>query len=276
MLKRILTAVFGVPLVFAFVVMSAYAPIAVDVAIAIVCSVSVGEFAHATRTLRQYQLSIPSIIFAVAYPMLVSYVSGIIILYAYTAVMMSVLILFHKKISFKEFAYIYSMTVIITLFLSTLILTKNADSSHSAFYFLFFLGLPWLADIGAYFTGSLVGRHKLCPKISPKKTIEGVIGGTVVCVLATCLLTWIFADFIYNKTVKVNYINLAVLTFIGSLFSVLGDLSFSLVKRAFEIKDYGSIFPGHGGMLDRFDSVVFVSPLIMIFISYFPILTPVQ
>lgn len=275
MLKRVLTAIFGVPLVLAFVVLSAYTPVAVDAAIAIVCSVSVGEFAHATHTLKQYQLSIPSIIFAVAFPLLISYGYGLMTLYAYTVIMMSVLILFHEKITFREFAYIYSMTVIITLFLSSLILTKNSDSSHSAFYLLFFFGLPWLADIGAYFTGSLLGKHKLCPKISPKKTIEGVVGGTVLCVLATCLLTWIFAELIYNKAVLVNYVNLIALSFIGSLFSVLGDLSFSLVKRVFEIKDYGTIFPGHGGMLDRFDSVVFVSPLIMIFISYFPILTPV-
>lgn len=272
MLKRILTAAVGVPLVLAVVFFSSSLPVLIDIAMAIVCSVSVGEFAYATKTLRQYHLSIPSLIFAAAYPMLMTYGYGSILLYAYAAFMLSMTILFHKKITFKEFAYIFSMTVIITLFACTIVSMKNRDTAHVSFYFILSLGLPWLADIGAYFTGSFIGKHKLCPNISPKKTIEGAIGGTVVCMGATCLLAWIFTTFFYGGKTEVNYISLIVLAFLGSLFSILGDLSFSLVKRTFNIKDYGNIFPGHGGMLDRFDSVIFVSPLILIYISYFPIL----
>ena len=272
MLKRILTAAVGVPLVLAVVFFSSSLPVLIDIAMAIVCSVSVGEFACATKTLKQYHLSIPSLIFAAAYPMLMSYGYGFMLLYAYAAFMLSMTILFHKKITFKEFAYIFSMTVIITLFASTIVSMKNRDTAHVAFYFILSLGLPWLADIGAYFTGSFIGKHKLCPNISPKKTVEGAVGGTIVCMGSTCLLAWIFTTFFYGGKTDVNYISLLVLAFVGSLFSILGDLSFSLVKRTFNIKDYGYIFPVHGGMLDRFDSVIFVSPLILIYISYFPIL----
>ena len=252
MLKRILTAAVGVPLVLAVVFFSSSLPILIDIAMAIVCSVSVGEFACATKTLKQYHLSIPSIFFAIAYPMLMSYGYGFMLLYAYAAFMLSMTILFHKKITFKDFAYIFSMTVVITLFASTIVSMKNRDTAHVAFYFILSLGLPWLADIGA--------------------TIEGAVGGTIVCMCATCLLAWIFTAFFYGGKTEVNYISLLVLAFIGSQFSILGDLSFSLVKRTFNIKDYGYIFPGHGGMLDRFDSVIFVSPLILTYISYFPIL----
>lgn len=272
MLKRFLAAAIGVPLIFAVVFCSTALPVIIDLAMALVCAMSVGEFAHATKTLRLYQLSIPSIVFAVAFSVLYSPGFGFITAYLYTAVMLSMMIFFHEKISFKEFAYIYSMTILITIALSSITSMKNTHPAHIPFYFLLSLGLPWFADIGAYFVGSFLGKHKLCPKISPKKTVEGAIGGVIVCILATCLLTWIFADLIYQKTVWINYLSLCLLAFVGSLFSILGDLSFSLVKRTFQIKDYGNIIMGHGGMLDRFDSVIFVAPLIRIYIFYFPIM----
>ena len=149
---------------------------------------------------------------------------------------------------------------------------KDMDTVHSSFYFVITLALPWLADAGAYFAGSFFGKHKLCPEISPKKTIEGAVGGTIVCVLATCGVGWLFADIIFDRTVQINYLNLAILSLIGSLLSILGDLSFSVVKRAFDIKDYGNLIPGHGGILDRFDSVVFVAPFLYIMVAYLPIM----
>ena len=163
--------------------------------------------------------------------------------------------------------------MIITIALSTIIQMKNMDTAHASFYFILSLGLPWMADIGAYFAGSFLGKHKLCPTISPKKTIEGVVGGVLLCVGATCLIGWIFADLIYGKTVEIQYLPLCILALIGSFMSVIGDLSFSVIKRYFEIKDYGFIIPGHGGFLDRFDSVIFVSPFVWMFITYFPIMT---
>lgn len=272
MLKRILAGVVGIPLILLIVFFSADAPIIIDIAITLVCAISVGEFAHATKTLRLFQISIPCIVFSVAYPMLMSYGYGMLIIYAFTAAELAMMVFFHEKISFKDFAYIFSMTLVITVSLSTIITMKNSDPARSAFYFMLALWLPWLADIGAYFSGSFLGRHKLCPKISPKKTIEGAVGGTIFCVLATCGLAWFFADVFYQHAVRVDYLSLCILSFTGALFSIIGDLSFSVVKRTFDVKDYGHLIPGHGGMLDRFDSVIFVSPLIMFYITYFPIL----
>ena len=93
----------------------------------------------------------------------------------------------------------------------------------------------------------------------------------MVCVLATCGIGWLFADLVYQN-ISMNYVNLAVLSLIGSLLSILGDLSFSVVKRTFEIKDYGNLIPGHGGVLDRFDSVVVVSPFLYIMMAYMPVM----
>ena len=271
MVKRILSGVVGISFIIAVIVLSGNIPVIIDIFVAAVCAIAVGEFANATGTLKHWQISFPSMAFAVVYPMLMNYDAMLIVGYAYTAVMLSMMIFCHKKISFREFAYIYSMSVIITVSLSTLIQMKNMDMAHPAFYFVITLALPWLADAGAYFIGVLFGKHKLCPEISPKKTIEGAVGGIVVCILATCGIGWIFAEWIYQN-VQVNYINLAVLSLIGSLLSILGDLSFSVVKRTFDVKDYGNLIPGHGGVLDRFDSVVVVAPFLYIMMAYMPMM----
>lgn len=272
MLKRILSGAVGISLIIVVLCLSSTVPILVDIFISLVCAVAVYEFTNAVGSLKLFQISIPSIAFAFIYPMVFIYGVSSVIWYIYTAIMLSMMIFFHKKISFKEFAYTYSMSVIITLSLSTIITMKDMDVQHSALYFVITLALPWLADAGAYFVGSMLGKHKLCPEISPKKTIEGAIGGVIVCMLTTCGVAFIFAQFIYGNTISVNYINLLILAFAGSLLSILGDLSFSLIKRSFNIKDYGNLIPGHGGVLDRFDSVVFVSPFLLIMITYLPIL----
>ncbi len=272
MLKRILSGAVGITFIISVMILSGTVPVIVDTFVAAVCAVAVGEFANAAKLWKHWQIVFPSMAFAVVYPMLMTYGMMLILGYIYTAIMLAAMIFCHEKISFKEFACLYSMTVIITVSLSTIIQMKDMDTAHSSFYFAVTLALPWLADAGAYFAGSFFGKHKLCPSISPKKTIEGAIGGTLVCVLATCGIGWLFAEVIFGGRVRMNYINLAVLSFIGSLLSILGDLSFSVIKRTFAIKDYGNLIPGHGGILDRFDSVVVVSPFLYIMMAYMPIM----
>ena len=273
MAKRFLAAAIGVPMILAVVFFGVYAPVLFDISVAIICAISVGEFSHATNTLKLYQISIPSLLFAAAYPFLLTLGYSDIAVYVYSGIVLSMMIFFHKKITYKELAYIFCMTMIITCSLSTIVSMKNTDNAHASFYFVLALGLPWMADIGAFFAGSFLGKHKLCPEISPKKTVEGAVGGVIFCVAATCFIGWLFTTLLYGGSVRVEYISLGCLAFIGSLLSILGDLSFSLVKRNFGIKDYGTILPGHGGFLDRFDSVFFVSPLMLVIISYFPIIS---
>ncbi len=272
MLQRILSGVIGITFIVLVILFSSSVPIIIDILISLVCVVAIVEFANATRTFKLFQLSIPSMVFSFIYPMLLDYDMGTMIWYIYTAIMLSMMIFNHKKITFIEFAYIYSMTIIITVSLSGIITMKDMDVVHSSFYFVLTLALPWLADAGAYFIGTLMGKHKLCPDISPKKTIEGAIGGSIICILVMCFVGYIFSSWIYGGTVDVNYLHLALLSLFGSVISILGDLSFSLVKRTFQIKDYGNLIPGHGGVLDRFDSVVFVTPFLLIMITYLPVL----
>ena len=143
--------------------------------------------------------------------------------------------------------------------------------SLGLFYLILSLGGAWFSDTGAYFVGCAVGKHKMAPVISPKKTWEGAVGGVVVCLICMLLVGKAFELLIPGASV--NYLSLALLAPFASVISIIGDLSASLVKRQFGIKDFGNIMPGHGGVLDRFDSVLFVMPLIWGVAQSAPIVT---
>lgn len=118
----------------------------------------------------------------------------------------------------------------------------------------------WGCDTCAYCVGVLIGKHKMAPILSPKKSVEGAVGG----VLGTALLTVLYG-FIFKEQMEfsIEYIFvLAGISAVGALISMVGDLAASAIKRNYDIKDYGTLIPGHGGILDRFDSVIFTAPII--------------
>lgn len=118
----------------------------------------------------------------------------------------------------------------------------------------------WGADTGAYFAGRAFGRIKLYPKVSPGKTVEGLIGGTVAAVAVAFLVRWMF-------TVQITDLDTVVVGLIAGLFGIAGDLSESLLKRSVGAKDSSRLIPGHGGFLDRFDAVIFVAPAVFVYIT---------
>lgn len=131
-------------------------------------------------------------------------------------------------------------------------------ADHSLFIWLVFL-TAFGTDIMAYFSGYAFGKHKLCPVISPKKTIEGSIGGT----LGSMILCGLFGYFIMPQYL----LHCMVIGALGAAVSQLGDLTASIFKRKMGIKDYGDLIPGHGGILDRFDSVLFTAPLVYYYVA---------
>lgn len=274
MRERIISAAFLIVLIAAVVLLSLKFTIFIDLFVALICACSVFEFCKAVKTLGVFQISLLSMVFSFVHPMLMPYGITIISCYVYTILMLCMLIFFHEKISFKDFAYTFSMTLIITVSLSLIISMKDADPQHSTMYFVMAIAVPWLADVGAYFTGVFLGKHKLCPKISPKKTIEGAVGGVAFCTVATIIVAFLFCKLIYADEINIDYFNVMIIGFGGSLLSILGDLSFSVIKRSYSVKDYGDLIPGHGGILDRFDSVICFVPFMYIIITYLPMIIP--
>lgn len=126
-----------------------------------------------------------------------------------------------------------------------------------------------LTDTCALFAGKYFGKRKLAPKISPKKTVAGAIGGFFGSVISAVVYGIIIK--LTSAEISVNFLSLAALGFLSAIFAQLGDLSMSAVKREAGIKDYGNIIPGHGGILDRIDSIVFTAPLVYYFIMFFKV-----
>lgn len=128
----------------------------------------------------------------------------------------------------------------------------------------------WGCDTCAYCVGMLIGKHKMSPKLSPKKSIEGAVGGVIGAALLTILYGMIF-KFAMNST-QTHVFIMAGISAVGALISMVGDLTASAIKRNYEIKDYGKLIPGHGGILDRFDSVIFTAPVIYFLAANFIVL----
>lgn len=135
------------------------------------------------------------------------------------------------------------------------------NSGKGLFWLVLVFVISYMTDTFAYFSGMLFGKHKLIPRVSPKKTIEGSVGGTVMAVVFS--LVWYFVyNAIFDNAVTDHIPVILVLALFGSLASQLGDLLMSALKRSFGVKDFGRILPGHGGILDRFDSVLAVSVIL--------------
>ena len=185
-----------------------------------------------------------------------------------------------KTIDFGRLSgFVYFSGVIIFCFYSLIHLKRVLPFTvyrYDAVYFiLLILCFAWGGDTSAYFAGRAFGKHKLAPVVSPHKTVEGAVGGVAGSIVAGMVLTLIYAllsaryHVITINVQPYHYLILAVMGGIASVLGILGDLFASAVKRQVGIKDYGTIFPGHGGILDRFDSVMFVAPFVSIAVRFF-------
>lgn len=146
------------------------------------------------------------------------------------------------------------------LLLSYIILIRRFPEPYGFHLLIFTYCLSWGCDTGAYFVGTLMGKHKLMPRISPKKSVEGAVGGLVIGSTAGIL---------YLRYFGFPLLPWLIVAPVGTIIAQLGDLFESLLKRAAHIKDSGQFLPGHGGVLDRFDSLVFVAPFVYYVALYF-------
>ena len=165
-----------------------------------------------------------------------------------------------KGVDLVTFGKAFILTVYATLGFGSLSALRVAHFGGLV-VILIVLVIAWMSDTGAYFTGVLIGKHKMAPVISPKKTWEGFFGGWVFAIGCAALLA-VICNWAYAPTLHFSVSRFAVIAAILAPLSVLGDLLASLIKRRCGIKDYGNLMPGHGGVMDRFDSVVFIAPLL--------------
>ncbi len=266
---RVLTGVgiflFGLPIVL----LSDY--IVYPIALGILCVIACFELLRVFGMQKNLFVSIPSYILTLAGPIFASdvfnYEGGqtryilylALALFAYLIYLAGVAVLSSGKISFKSVSSVFTSVCYITVSFTSMALLRYMQMG------VYFFGLvfvtAWMCDTFAYFTGRLIGKHKLAPELSPKKTIEGSIGGIVFAVLG-CLLYGLIVESAFN--VSANYLVLGAIGLFGSVVSQIGDLWASLIKREYGIKDYSKLLPGHGGIMDRFDSILAISAPLMV------------
>lgn len=188
-----------------------------------------------------------------------------IVLYAVVVVLIA--LKKHKTIKFETISFCCGFNVLIQLCLNILLIYRDIFKDRSIYYVFLVCLIPWACDTGAYFIGLKFGRNKFAAEISPKKTVEGVIGGILTSCASVIIYDLICAHFF---AYRINVFVSIVVMLVGSFAAVIGDLIGSLIKRQFKTKDFGFIFFGHGGILDRFDSWLFSNFVL------FPILTSFQ
>ncbi|MBR5044809.1 MAG: phosphatidate cytidylyltransferase [Clostridia bacterium] len=261
MLTRILTACVLIPLLVLILFFSG--TLVYPIAWAILAGVAVFEMFRVFGREKDFWLSIPAYLIAVGLPFGYYFSDfGTKILLAATLVYLLFVIsvaVFHRgRFPFADAASVFVAVIYISVGFAALSAIRYGIAFGKYLCLLAFIG-PWTTDTFAYFTGRFFGRHKLIPEVSPKKTVEGSVGGTVFCIVGYIVFGLVM-QFGYGFTV--NYWMLGVAGLLVAVISQIGDLIASLIKREHEIKDYGRIFPGHGGVMDRFDSVLTTSILL--------------
>lgn len=185
--------------------------------------------------------------------------SLLIFSYMYLFLMLTVAVFSRGSVGIGQDLTAAGMIFYVIVGFASVVLLRDAPNG-AYLYLLIFLS-AWVTDTGAYFTGVCFGKHKLIPDVSPKKTVEGAIGGVITCVLVFVAFGAIVGAI---SDLTPHYIRLALVGFVTSIVSMVGDLIASLLKRKYGVKDYGKLFPGHGGVMDRFDSVLATAPFLYI------------
>lgn len=279
MKQRMITVACGVTALV--LVLLFYKTMILNASIAIVAVLAVREIFGAAGISKSKALIACCYVYAAVLPF--SYYckfsgTGILLTFALLFALFSVMLKEHETVRVESMALCFMVTVLITASMTGLIyirddLLSSPVKDLPVFYIaLAFIG-AWITDGGGYIFGTLMGKHKLSPKISPKKTIEGAVGGIVSSIVFSVLFLLAYGAYLrfYGITANYNYLSVIVLSIACAVVSIIGDLSASLIKRQNNIKDFGTLLPGHGGILDRFDSLLFVIPLVIVWMRLFPV-----
>ena len=265
---RIITSIITLPLLL--VVLIVLPPLFTALLMMAMCAVAAYELLWTTGYVRQLRLLIYTMI-AAACTALWSYLGsphgwGLAGIIVFCSVLFGEMLLSKAKLPFSKVALCFAGGLLIPYLLSSIMRLRIMELGQV--YVLLPFVMAFMSDTCAYFTGKFLGRHKLAPTISPKKTVEGLFGGLAGAVLGMIIYSLVLM-LAFDQ--RVNFLYAVVYGILGSLASVLGDLTFSVIKRQTGIKDYGKLIPGHGGVLDRFDSMTVVAPVAETLLIILPI-----
>lgn len=261
-IKRVLSALLGMPLVI--VVLMLKNIYLVDIAFTIIAIVCLYEFYKAFHCKYKPVIWVgylSTIIIATLHFFANGSLFNLIILTLFISFLILFLLVFKKKINIVDVAITILGICYITLFILFIPLTREIPDGHLLIWYIF--AATWGTDVFAYLVGSKFGKHKFTD-VSPKKSIEGCIGGIVGAVIIMLVITYAYNTIFY---LNISYTFIGIIAIALSIISQIGDLVASSIKRFVGIKDFGNIIPGHGGMLDRFDSVIFTAPLAYLLIA---------
>jgi phosphatidate cytidylyltransferase len=273
-----MTAVIGVPLGIAVLILD-FDPLYL-VLLSVFSVISVYELLIATKYLQNKLISAVGLCFALAVPSVFYFPvlrqNVIVIACVFVFLLFMIMLLTHNKLRFEQITLVFFISTVIPLAFASILFIKMVFGEHGTFCVVFTLLAAWISDAGAYFVGTKFGKHKLAPHISPKKTWEGMIGGLLFAGISGLLCgfgyEWINEWLHGAPAVDANEWYLAATAVIVAVLGLIGDLSASIIKRQCAIKDFGNVFPGHGGILDRFDSVLFAAPFVyQLFQFYLPV-----
>lgn len=279
MAKRIISAAVGIVIGVSILILDN--KIAYTAILAVFGAIGVWEIIHAVKCEEHKFLTWFCVLFGAAIPVMMNFSAEFafkknIVVFCYLMfvfVLLLIMLFNYKAIRFDKITMCGSAALMIPVALNCLVFIRYlpwyVDGGYlpGVFMIVYTLFCAWFGDSGAYFVGTFLGKHKLCPNISPKKTVEGLIGGIVtvgVVVAVQCLVY----NLILPSEMKMNYVVLIPIGMLASGAGVLGDLTASVIKRQYDVKDFGNLMPGHGGVLDRFDSVIFVAPFLYTVFSF--------
>ena len=283
MRTRIISGAVGVLLLSA--VLYFHETIVLPIAVAAIIAVMLFELLRAVKMEKCIPVLLASEICGIAMPFIYSFFyfweekekgvwietkDGSITIAAFALTLLCAFVIFitwlrkHKEIRYEQVFFVLAVMVFVPNAMTTMVrIDRMFPENGGLFYLVMGLCGAWIADTGAYFSGVALGKHKLCPEISPKKTIEGLVGGILTTAIVYAVAFSIYEGGFELKTAIIAFVTGAVCAVIGTV----GDLSASMVKRQIGFKDYGKIMPGHGGLMARFDSVLFVLPTFYVFLN---------
>lgn len=275
MKTRVLTGTIILAVILPIIFFSEY--VIYPIALGFFCLAALFEVFGVIGVKKQLAIVIPSYVLAFCLPFFVYFapdanrVAYLYFLFGALLIFMMylfcVMVLKKGALSYSKIAEVFMLAAYVTTSFTALSLIRYIDNGKFILFLVFIAS--WVTDTFAYLTGTLIGKHKLIPEVSPKKTVEGAIGGTLSAVIFFPLFGFI-AGLVSGGEVKANYLVLVIYALILAVVAQIGDLLASLIKREYKIKDYGSLLPGHGGIMDRFDSVMSVSVLTMLLCMIYP------